>query len=80
LGEEMGDLVELRLTKKAIYRAARREMVRMYQVTGGGVDPVVSDESRELFEMGLVEEVKWLDWDTYCTSIMNRIFDGEPED
>ncbi len=76
----MGDLVELRLTKKAIYRAARREMVRMYQVTAGGVDPVISDESRELFEMGLVEEVKWLDWDTYCTSIMNRIFDGEPED
>ena len=76
----MGDLVEFRLTKKSIYRAAQREVERMYQVTGGGVDPIASSESRELFELGLVEEVAWLDWDTYCISIMNRIFDGEPAD
>ncbi len=76
----MGDLVEFRLTKKAIYRAARREVERMYQMTGGGVDPVASSESRELFVMGLVEEVSWLDWETYCTSVLNRIFEGEPED
>jgi hypothetical protein len=74
----MGELVEFRLTKKAIYRAARREMERMYQMTGGGVDPIPSSESRELFEMGLVEEVRWEDWETYCTNIVNRIFDGEP--
>jgi hypothetical protein len=73
----MGDLVEFRLTKKAIYRAARREVVRMYEVTGGGEDPIASSESRELFEMGLVEEVQWLDWETYCSQVMNRIFDGE---
>ncbi len=73
----MGDLVQFRLTKKAVYRAARREMERMYQMTGGGVDPIASSESLELFEMGIVEEVKWLDWDTYCLSIINRIFDGE---
>jgi hypothetical protein len=76
----MGDLVEFRLTKKAIYRAARREVERMYQMTGGGVDPVASSESRELFEMGLVEEVQWLDWETYCSSVLNRIFEDEPED
>ncbi len=73
----MGDLVPFGLTKKAIYRAARREMERMYQMTGGGVDPIASSESLELFEMGIVEEVKWLDWDTYCLSVINRIFDGE---
>jgi hypothetical protein len=76
----MGELVELRLTKKSIYRAARREVERMYQMTGGGVDPVASSEAQELFEMGLVEEVPWLDWDTYCTRILNRIFVNEPED
>jgi hypothetical protein len=76
----MGDLVELRHTKTAIYRAARREMVRMYQMTGGGVDPVPSSESRELFEMGLVDEVGCLDWETYCAGVINRIFAGEPRD
>jgi len=76
----MGDLVDFRLTKKSIYRAAKREMERMYQVTGGGVDPVISSESRELFEMGLVEEVEWLDWETYCTGVLNRIFESEPQD
>jgi hypothetical protein len=73
----MGDLVEFRLTKKAIYRAAQREVQRMYQMTCGGDDPIASDESRELFELGLVEEVEWLDWETYCTKVLNRVFDDE---
>ncbi len=73
----MGDLVEFRLTKRAIYRAAQREVARMYQLTYGGDDPIASDESRELFELGLVEEVKWVNWETYCASVINRIFDGE---
>jgi hypothetical protein len=76
----MGDLVPFRLTEKSIYRAARREVERMYQMTGGGVDPIASSESRELFEQGLVEEVEWLDWESYCTEVMNRIFDDEPQD
>ncbi|MBI4644422.1 MAG: hypothetical protein HY743_12025 [Deltaproteobacteria bacterium] len=76
----MGDLVEFRLTEKSIYRAAKREMERMYQMTGGGVDPVPSSESRELFELGLVEEVKWVDWETYCTGVLNRIYESEPQD
>ncbi len=74
----MGELVEFRLTKRSIYRAARREVERMYQITGGGVDPVTSSESRELFEMGLVEEVAWLDWQTHCNAILKRI--SEPQD
>jgi hypothetical protein len=76
----MGDLVAFRLTEKSLYRAAKREMERMYQMTGGGVDPIASTESRELFEMGLVEEVQWLDWETYCTGVINRIFESEPQD
>jgi hypothetical protein len=74
----MGDLVEFRLTEKSIYRAAKREVEQMYQMTGGGVDPVPSSESRELFELGLVEEVNWVDWETYCTGVINRIFESEP--
>jgi hypothetical protein len=76
----MGDLVEFRLTEKSIYRAARREMERMYQMTGGGVDPIASSKSRELFELGLVEEVDWLDWETYCTEVINCMFESEPQD
>ena len=76
----MGDLVEFRLTEKSIYRAAKREMERMYQMTGGGVDPIASAESRELFEQGLVEEVEWLDWTTYCNAIIHRLFEREPQD
>ena len=76
----MGDLVDFRLTKKSIYRAAQREMERMYQMTGGGVDPIASPESRELFELGLVEEVQWENWETYCTGVLNRIFASEPQD
>ena len=73
----MGDLVQFGLTKKGIYRAARREVERMYQMTGGGVDPIASSESRELFDLGLVEEVEWVNWETYCTNVINRVFDGE---
>jgi hypothetical protein len=76
----MGEVVDFRLTKKSIYRAAQREMERMYQMTGGGVDPVPSSESRELFELGLVEEVEWVDWETYCAGVINRIFESEPRD
>jgi hypothetical protein len=74
----MGDLVTFRLTKRAIYRAAKREMERMYQLTAGGEDPIASDESRELFELGLVEEVQWVGWESYCTDVVNRIFESEP--
>jgi len=76
----VGELVAFRLTEKSIYRAAKREIERMYQMTGGGVDPIASTESRELFELGLVEEVAWLDWETYCTGVINRIFESEPQD
>ena len=29
---------------------------------------------------GLVEEVPWLDWATYCTAVLNRNFVDEPQD
>ncbi|MFP3868710.1 MAG: hypothetical protein ACLFUU_11220 [Desulfobacteraceae bacterium] len=69
----MGKVLELRLTKKAIYRAAEKEMRKMYQLSAGGSDPIIDDESRELFERGEIDEVRWHDWTTYCTMILNRI-------
>jgi hypothetical protein len=68
----MGEVIELRLTKKAIYRAAVKEMKTMYRLSGGGVDPIIDDASRGAFERGEIEEVMWRDWTSYCTMIMNE--------
>jgi len=69
----MGTLIELRLTKKAIYRAAVKEIQAMYHLTGGGVDPIIDEASREMFERGEIDEVRWRDWNTYCETVLNRI-------
>ncbi len=72
----MGTLIDFHPTKRSLLRGAKREMAEMFRRSAGGQDPIPSHESRELFEMGLVEEIKWLDWETYCLSVLNRIFDG----
>jgi len=71
----MGDVVPLRLTRKKVLRDAVREINRMYRLSHGGEDPIASEASRELFELGLVEEVKWEDWQTYCRTILSRVPD-----
>jgi len=73
----MGEIIDFHLTKKSIYRAAVKEMERMYQLSAGGVDPLVDDESRMMFEMGEIEEVKWVTWERYCNRVLNMI--GEQE-
>ncbi len=71
----MGDLISFRPTQKTILRAAVREMEKMYRMSAGGRDPIPGTESRELFEIGWVEEVGWLDWPTYCINLLNRLFE-----
>jgi hypothetical protein len=73
LAEEltMGDLVPLRLTRKKILREALREINRMYQLSHGGDDPIPGEASRELFDLGVVDEVKWQDWRTSTIYRMN---------
>lgn len=61
-----GEVINLRLTKKAIYRAAEKEMKQIYRLSAGGADPIVDDASREMFERGEIDEVRWKDWATYC--------------
>jgi len=73
----MGTLVRFQPTQRSILRQARREMARMYRLSCGGKDPVPSDESRECFAQGLVEEVAWQDWETYCRRLLHRIYAGE---
>jgi len=69
----MGTVIDLRLTKKAIYRAAEMEMKLMYRLSAGGADPIIDDASREMFERGEIDEVRWKDWNTYCAMVLNKI-------
>jgi hypothetical protein len=71
----MGKLVKFAPTKKSILRQAQREIQRMYQMSYGGQVPIPRIESRELFELGWIDEVEWLDWPTYCRRVLNRIFE-----
>lgn len=67
----MGEIIDFRPTKKSIYRTAAREMEQMYRLTNGGADPVVDDSSREMFERGEIDEVKWISWESYCIRVLN---------
>jgi hypothetical protein len=69
----MGKVIEFRMTKKAIYRAAKKEVRRMYQLSAGGADPIIDDASFEAFERGEIDEVRWMDWASYCEMVLNRI-------
>jgi hypothetical protein len=69
----MGKVIELRLTKKAVYRAAINEIQRMYQLSAGGTDPIIDEASRWAFERGEIEEVMWKDWESYCVTMLNKI-------
>jgi len=69
----MGKVIELHLTKKAIYRAAVKEMNRMYQLSAGGTDPIIDEASRWAFERGEIDEVIWKDWGTYCETVLNKM-------
>jgi hypothetical protein len=72
-GLTMGKVIELRLTKKAVYRAAAKEIQRMYQLSAGGTDPIIDETSRWAFERGEIEEVMWKDWESYCVTMLNKI-------
>ena len=69
----MGKIIEFRLTKKAVYRAAVKEMQTMYRLSAGGTDPIIDDASRWAFERGEIDEVSWRDWGTYCLMVLNNI-------
>jgi hypothetical protein len=67
----MGTVTDFRLTKKAIYRAAVKEINQMYRLSAGGSDPIIDEASRWAFERGEIDEVRWKDWGTYCDMLLN---------
>jgi hypothetical protein len=76
----MAQILRFRLTRKAIYRAAVREMEKMYRLSRGGSDPIIDDASRELFETGQIEEVRWLTWPSYCQKVFDRVEDQNTDE
>jgi hypothetical protein len=72
-GPTTGKVIKLRLTRKAIYRAAEKEIKKIYQLSRGGLDPIIDEASREMFERGEIDEVRWNDWATYCEMVLNKI-------
>ena len=54
----MGKVIEFRMTKNAIYRAAKKEVKQMYKLTGGGADPIIDEAYLEAFERGEIDEVR----------------------
>lgn len=69
----MGKVVAFRITVKHVERLARREVQKMYAVTGGGRDPIVDIASQELFEQGYLDEPRIIDWATYCKYVICRM-------
>jgi hypothetical protein len=47
------------VTKASIMREGKRELLRIYQMSAGGSDPVVDGKAWEEFEMGILDEMPW---------------------
>ena len=51
------------VTKQSVLREGKRELLRIYQISAGGTDPVVDSRAWEDFEAGFLDEMPWL---SYC--------------
>ena len=49
----------VKITKQSILREGKRELLRIYQISAGGSDPVADDSAREDFEAGYLDEMPW---------------------
>lgn len=47
------------VTKKSILREGKRELLRIYQQSAGGSDPIVDSKAWEDFESGFIDEMPW---------------------
>jgi len=47
------------VTKKSILREGKRELLRIYQQSAGGSDPIVDSKAWEDFESGIIDEMPW---------------------
>jgi hypothetical protein len=51
------------VTKQSILREGKRELLRIYQMSAGGIDPVVDSKAWKYFEEGYIDEIPWR---TFC--------------
>jgi hypothetical protein len=69
----MGEIINFQPNRKSLYRLAVKEMEQMYRLSCGGTDPIVDEASREMFERGEIDEVKWVSWEAYCIKVLNKM-------
>ena len=63
------------VTIKSVYREAIKEINKMYSLTKGGSDWMVSTdiEERMLFEDGMIDEMPLLDFHTWAKNRLNEL-------
>ena len=61
------------VTKQSIIREGKRELLRIYQQSAGGSDPVVDSRAWDNFEAGFLDEMPWRD---FC-ELIHRIYEEE---
>ena len=64
-----------KVTIKSIYREAIKEINKMYILTKGGSDLMVSTdkEERQLFDDGMIDEMPLLDFHTWAKNRLNEL-------
>jgi len=50
------------VTKASIMREGKRELLKIYQMSAGGSDPIVDGRAWEEFEMGILDEMPFVDF------------------
>jgi len=61
------------VTKQSIIREGKRELLRIYQQSAGGSDPVVDSRAWDNFEAGFLDEMPWRD---FC-ELIHRTYEEE---
>jgi hypothetical protein len=56
----------IKVTKRSIMRDGKRELLRTYQISAGGIDPVVDSRAWEDFEAGYLDEMPFVDFASIC--------------
>lgn len=54
------------VTKQSILREGKRELLHAYQISAGGVDPIVDSRAWEDFEAGFLDEMPLIDFASIC--------------
>lgn len=50
------------VTARGVLRKGKQELLRIYQQSAGGTDPIVDSRAWEDFEAGYLDEMPWVDF------------------